>query len=120
MERVETDRGVRDMSDGGFAINRGHVHADRLQSGPAVLTQGAQELAEHVLGAALTDEQHPPGVVISDHGQKLTAFAVGDLINSDPEDPVQPVNVEMLGDQPAHQRINGLPGRGQQHGHTGL
>jgi hypothetical protein len=120
VERVQADGGVRDMRDRRFAVDRGHVHADRFDALTPVLAQGLQELAEHVLGAAFADEHDFAGVVVGDHGQEFTAFAVGDLIHADPVDAVQAPGVEVFGDQPAHQRVDCFPGGAQQRGHGGL
>src|SRR5207237_284980 len=93
VERVEADRGVGELGEGGFAVDAGHVHAHGPDAGAAVFAEQIVEGGEGGAAAALADPQDAAGVVVGDRGEERAALAVGDLVDADAGEAVEAVVV---------------------------
>jgi hypothetical protein len=120
VERVETDRGIRYLLASDGQVDAAAVHTDRFDRGRPIRAQGGKELLKGRLGTLLTDPDDVAAVVVGDDRQEFTAAFVGDLVDADPVEIIQPRIVDVINNDAADDRIDGFPRAAHQSGDAGL
>jgi len=108
MEWVEADHRGRRAFPHGLSVGRAHVNRHRLDGfGP--VGQLIEERVEDggVLARLAPDDR--AGVVVGYQGQIPVVFAPGDLVDTDVDQPAQPVRVEHVDHDPLADRADGAP-----------
>src|SRR5204863_3359257 len=78
--------------------------------------QGGVEVLQGLAPLAFFDPHHSAGVVVGDHGEVLVAAAIGDLVHPDPIQALEPVGVDMVSHDAAHDVVDRFPAAAQQRG----
>jgi hypothetical protein len=84
-----------------------HVHAHRLDLRGALLAELGEEAVQGGGVAAFRAPDHPPAVVGGDQRQVSLTLPPGHFVDADDEQPVQPVRVEHVTQQPGDDAPNG-------------
>jgi len=120
VERVEADACLWQCAAGGLTVGGAHVHRHCLDLWLPVGAEGVVELAQGCLAAAGRDPDDVTGGVVGDHGQELASLAVGDLVDADVVQAVQPRIVDMGVHQAPDDTVHGMPGGAHQRRDRGL
>jgi hypothetical protein len=112
---------VRDLIGGGLGVGLPQVEGDRLDLGlplgAELGVEGSQGLGVPALGGP---HHRPATVVVGHHGEVAVPLAVGNLVDADPVELIEPPLVEVLGHHPDHGPGHRLPGHPEQPSHRGL
>jgi hypothetical protein len=110
VERVDTPDGLRGALSDRSADPTGHVRTDQLQCFAALFSELVEE-REHRPAVAARCGPHQPATVMIDHdGQVPLSLAVADLIDPDPPQPVEEIDLTpSLGGDPFKDRPDRSP-----------
>jgi len=113
-------RGRATFSDHGRDPVRA-VGTDVGQLGAALGTQNIEERTQRGPVPPRCGPHQPATVVVDDHSQVLVSALVGDLVDPDPTQALEPVEPGVqVGPHPGHDRAHGAPGDPHQFGDRGL
>gem|GEM_PF-6350122 len=118
MERVPADRGGGVLSCR-CRVRLAHVHGHSGELGTAFLAEQLVELVEGVGVLAFADPHNVAFAVVDDDRQVLVVFRVGDLVDPDLSEPVEPCREQALGDDAGDDGRDGHPIDPQRGGHGG-
>ena len=114
VERVEADRRLGHGAAGGVPVDGRHVHRHRLDPGTSFRAEGVEEPLQCLLRSPFGDPDDTAGVVVGDHGQVAVPALVGDLVDTDVAQPIEPAVIEPFGDDASHDPLDRLPRTAQQ------
>ena len=120
MEEVEDDLGLRHLGLDGLDERGGHVDGDDLDLLCPLLPELVKEGVEGLGALALGGPDDSVRVVIDHGGDVAVAFAEAELIDADAYETVEPVWVELLGDDALDNVADGAPGDAHHPGDLGL
>jgi hypothetical protein len=113
VEGVEADPRLGDLLAGHGRVNAAAVQADGFDRCSPLGAEGGEELLEGGLGPLFADPDDVASVVVGHDGQELAASPVGDLVDADAVEVVQAGVVDVVGDDPADDCVDRLPGAAQ-------
>jgi hypothetical protein len=115
VERIQADRGVLTAQTDDVADPLLGIAENQPDPGRSLVAEQVKEPLERLLVVPLGRPDQPAGVVVHDHGQVAVAALVGDLIDTDPAEPVERIDRSSgLVDHASNDRSHGDPRDAQQ------
>ena len=120
VKEVKDNFGPRHLGRDGLDERGGHVDGDDLERFPPLLSELVEEGVEGLRALPLGGPDDAVPVVVDHRGDVAVPLAVAELVHADAPQAVQPVGVELLGDDALDDVAHGAPGDPHHSGDLGL